>query len=66
MQVNFMNDMVKVQLSLKLNCVNTLAAIHALLKTLLSMDTIKTDLGVMESQQVFHVFLLDLYISYEA
>lgn len=57
-----MNGMVKMRHSLKLNCVNTIVAIHALLKTLLSVDTIKADVRVLESEQVFQVFLLELYI----
>ncbi|XP_060670261.1 serine/threonine-protein kinase ATM [Ziziphus jujuba] len=59
--VNVMNDMVKMQLDLKLDCVNILDAIYTLLRTLLSLDTYKKDLRDIESQQCL-VHLRDLVI----
>ncbi|KAK9995769.1 hypothetical protein SO802_020455 [Lithocarpus litseifolius] len=41
--VNIFSDMIEMQVSLKLNCVNILAAMHGLLAALLSMVTVRKD-----------------------
>ncbi|KAF5476799.1 hypothetical protein F2P56_003496 [Juglans regia] len=41
--VNLINDMIKMQVSLKVDCVNILASIHGLLSSLLSLDTVRKD-----------------------
>ncbi|KAM4115238.1 hypothetical protein ACJW30_04G133500 [Castanea mollissima] len=55
--VNLFNDMIEMQVSLKLNCVNILAAMHGLLASLLSVVTVRKDkcagpsLGEKDSKQ---------------
>lgn len=43
LQVGLITKMVKIQVSLKLDCGKVLSAIHGLLGTLLSLDTIRKD-----------------------
>ncbi|XP_034214636.1 serine/threonine-protein kinase ATM isoform X5 [Prunus dulcis] len=47
--VSLMNEMVKMKVSLKLDCVKILSAIHVLLGTLLSLDSIRKDKFVIVS-----------------
>ncbi len=62
--MNLFNDMIKMQVSLKLNCVNILASMHGLLASLLSLVTDRKDkyagpsLGEKDSEQVFQIFLV--------
>lgn len=64
--MNLFNDMIEMQVSLKLNCVNILAAMHGLLASLLSAVTVRKDkcagpsLGEKDSKQVFQIFLLPM------
>ncbi|KAE8124229.1 hypothetical protein FH972_019134 [Carpinus fangiana] len=41
--VNLIDDMIKMQATLKLNCVNIFVAIHGLLASLLSLDAVRKD-----------------------
>ena len=64
--MNIFSDMIEMQVSLKLNCVNILAAMHGLLASLLSVVTVRKDkyagpsLGERDSKQVFQIFLLPM------
>lgn len=62
LQVSLMNEMVKMKVSLKLDCVKILSAIRCLLGTLSSLDSIRKDkfvivsLGQRGSKQVLSNF----------
>lgn len=64
LQVNFMDNMVKMHSSLKLDCIGIIAAIHALLGTLSSLEDIWKDklvsfsLKDFKSEQVFTILLV--------
>lgn len=68
LQVNFINDMIKMQVSLKVDCVNILASIHGLLSSLLSLDTVRKDkyarlsLEEVDSEQVYLIFLIKFVV----
>lgn len=63
--MNLINDVIKMQVSLKVNCVNILTSIHGLLSSLLSLDTVRKDkfasqsLEEVDSEQVLQIFFLE-------
>lgn len=68
LQVNLIDDMIKTQATLKLNCVNIFVVIHGLLASLLSLDAVRKDkyaglsLEEVNSEQVFQIFLVEFCI----
>jgi hypothetical protein len=68
LQVNLIDDMIKMQATLKLNCVNIFVAIHGLLASLLSLDAVRKDkyeglsMEEVDSEQVFQMFLVEFCI----
>lgn len=63
LQINFTDDMIEIQSSLKLDCISTLAAICVLLETLLSLknsgkDKLASFSLDMTSEQVFFILLV--------
>jgi hypothetical protein len=66
--VNLIDDMIKMQATLKLSCVNIFAAIHGLLASQLSLDAVRKDnyaglsLEEVDSEKLFQIFLVEFCI----